>query len=197
MTDTPSSRHKARAPSMKAQRSAAFTLIELMVTVAIIGILASAAIPAFMHYVRKAKTSEAILGIHKMYAASRAYLLDELAARNDVAPLPRQFPDSVDLTPLDSCCGNPGDKCPIDPDAWQTPSWQALKFGMEDPHYYRYAYESTGSASPGLNSQFTARAVGDLDCDEIYSTFEMVGVWAETDHDVHGSGSIYFENQME
>ena len=40
-----------------------FTLIELMITVAIIGILASIALPAYQGYTIRAKLSEAILGM--------------------------------------------------------------------------------------------------------------------------------------
>ena len=43
------------------RRSAGFTLIELMIVVAIIGILAAIALPAYQDYTKRAKLSEVIL----------------------------------------------------------------------------------------------------------------------------------------
>ena len=89
--------------------SAAFTLIELMIVIAIVGILASVAVPAFMKYIRKARTTEGVQNVRKLYEAGKTYLLEESQGRGSIVALDKQFPDSEALTPAATCCAvHPG-----------------------------------------------------------------------------------------
>ena len=53
-----------------------FTLVELMVVVAIIGLLSAVAIPNFKKYQAKSKTSEAKLQLSAAYAAQTSFFMD-------------------------------------------------------------------------------------------------------------------------
>ncbi|MFH0899285.1 MAG: prepilin-type N-terminal cleavage/methylation domain-containing protein, partial [Pseudomonadota bacterium] len=106
-----------------------FTLVELMIVVAIIGVLAAVAIPAFVKYIRNAKTSEALVNVGKIYEGARAYYEDELTGRGSIIPIPKQFPASVGPTPLNNCCSDMSvRKCLPDETLWDGASWTALKF---------------------------------------------------------------------
>src|SRR5690554_6976367 len=63
--------------SLKKLREKGFTLIELMIVVAIIGVLAAVAIPAYVNFTRKAKTAEASNNLGAIYQGARAYFEGE------------------------------------------------------------------------------------------------------------------------
>ncbi len=68
---------------MKRSLQKGFTLIELMIVVAIIGILAAVALPAYQDYTVRAKVSEVILG-----ASACRTSITEVYQSNNIASLP-------------------------------------------------------------------------------------------------------------
>jgi len=144
-----------------------FSLIELMITVAIVGVLSALAVPTFVTYIKKARTAEATQGVKRLFDGARAYYLD--TPQVGFTPVAPQFPEpSVAITPAPGECCMQGGRCAPDASRWQEPTWQALMFSVNDPHHYSYAYQ----VSNGLEG-FAVRAHGDLDCDGEMSTFEI------------------------
>lgn len=156
---------------------------------ATIGILASVAIPAFIKYIRRSKTTEALENIRRLYDMAVVYY-DHDHVRADGTIIPPQFPASVSMTPADVPCG---DRSEAQPSDWTEPTWQALNFAINRPHYYSYQFNSSGE---GVGATFTASAFGDLDCDGVFSTFVRSGE-VILGNEVRGFGGVYQANELE
>lgn len=77
-------------PSLPRFRTAGFTLIEVMIVVAIIGTLASIAIPSFLHVSLRAKVVRAISDIQAIEADVDAFEMENGRVPNDLTEINRQ-----------------------------------------------------------------------------------------------------------
>lgn len=172
---------------MRRLKDRGFSLIELMVVVAIMGVLASIAIPSYLKWVRKARTSEALMNTRKLFDGSVAYFGSPYSDASGGLLQP-QFPVDEALTPT----AIPSGIEVVTTDWWGSQTWIALSFGVNDPHRYSYQYNSTGT---GNDAQFTASAFGDLSGDDLYSTFVRFGSIRQLE--VVGSSALYVSRQLE
>jgi type IV pilus assembly protein PilA len=136
------------------KRREGFTLIELMIVVAIIGILAAIAIPNFLKFQLRSKTGEAKANLAAIRTAEEGYFSEYSVYVAQAAPWPN---------------GNPTNLKQV----WAVGSaFDQLGWSPEGEVFFMY-----GVAWPGAGANagaFSAAAEGDLDADTTFSQFGYI-----------------------
>jgi type IV pilus assembly protein PilA len=170
-----------------------FTLMELMIVVAIMGILAAIAVPTFIMLMNRSKTGEAAMNLNNMFKYAAAYYGQERAGRTG----------SVST----NCIVGDGGPDPSPPQRFKQkmrgddPNFMVLGFTVADEVYFSYAMAANPADGrcgviAGEMSVYTFMAKGDLDGDGIYSTFEMATGTDDSNTLYHAIG-FYIDNELE
>jgi type IV pilus assembly protein PilA len=164
----------------KLRNKRGFTLVELMIVVAIIGVLAALAIYGVRKYLTNAKSAEARTGLGRLAKDAQLAFEKEkmtggivlLGGTRDIAH--ELCPNIAVMVPaLLTDVSNK--KYQSSPSEWNSNGWECIKFSMNDPQYFQYQYEATTAVPAVAGNKFTAHAHGDLDGDGTPSDFTLPG----------------------
>jgi type IV pilus assembly protein PilA len=176
-------------------KKSGFTLIELMIVVAILGILAAIAIPAFVTYVRRSKSAEAVTNIDNMFKLAAAYYNPTEKQARGLAGA--QF----------TACTVPTADDGRTPQQYKTQANMATTGGFSSEGlgfqvelaYYHYGVVNLGTAgclNPKNGNYYQLQAVGDLDGDTVTSLFEQAA-GSNDNNELYRSKGFFIQNETE
>jgi len=131
-----------------------FSILELMIVVAVISVLVSIAIPAYQVFSRRARSSEAVYQTN----AIRTYQVSYRSTNDTYLELPKNPPGAV----------------PFTYQVWGDPGGNWSKLGFKMTKRIRYQYGTEIGASGDISNSYKITAQTDFDSEgEPFDTWEL------------------------
>jgi type IV pilus assembly protein PilA len=153
-----------------------FTLVELMIVVAIVGVLATLGLVGYKRLIASSKTAEAKTNVGAIVKAAVTVYEGE-SLKNELLG-----EGAVGTTPTHTLCGTAANRVPATPPAGAKyqPStvdlqdfntgdpengWKCLRYSITQPISYSYGYDKGVGTGLSTATGFEANAFGDIDGD--------------------------------
>jgi len=179
-------------------KKSGFTLIELMIVVAILGILAAIAIPAFATYIRRSKTGEAYENLEGLFKSVSTYYNKDFTTSAAITSTQISHCTVANESTLGALTASDVKQAQTIGSSFNETGGVGFQLGYS---YYNFSAPGGHGPSPACGgsavaTSYVLTALGDLDNDSTSSTFSLATA-TNQGNELYKAGQTFVVNELE